>query len=192
MILIFAMIAALFLGCHRVATMREVTFESLYRQHHHELLGFLSRQLDSRDLAADLCHEVYLRLFNAPSRSMLDNPRAYLFRIARNLLIDHRRRQVPDLIAIDALEPVLVCPRACPETDACQQQCVHQLTRTLGELPERLRQALIWHRLEGLTQREIGQRLGVSERMAGRYIAQAMTRCQAELDSLDIASWPDV
>lgn len=165
--------------------MREAMFEFLYRQHHHELLGFLDRQLGSRDQAADLCHDAYLRLLAAPVRRVLDNPRAYLFRIARNLLIDHRRRQHPELIAIDALEPVLVCPRACPETDVCQRQCVHQLTRTLGALPARLRQALIWHRLEGLTQREIGQRLGVSERMAGRYIAQAMTRCQDALEALD-------
>lgn len=168
--------------------MREATFDSLYRQHHHELIGFLSRQLESRDQAADLCHEVYIRLLNAPPArgDGLDNPRAYLFRIARNLLIDHRRRGQPDLIAIDTLEPVLVCPRACPETDACQQQCVHQLTGALSALPERLRQALIWHRMEGLTQREIGERLGVSERMAGRYIAQAVTRCQAGLDTLDL------
>ncbi len=167
--------------------MRAAMFESLYRQHHHELEGFLSRQLDSRDQAADLCHEVYLRLLNTAPDRALDNPRAYLFRIARNLLIDHRRRQTPDLIAIEVLEPVLICPHACPESDACQQQCVHQLTRTLGNLPDRLRRALIWHRLEGMTQREIGERLGVSERMAGRYIAQAVTRCQAELDGLDIA-----
>lgn len=168
--------------------MREATFDSLYRQHHHELIGFLSRQVESRDQADDLCHEVYIRLLNAlPTRDdPLDNPRAYLFRIARNLLIDHRRRGQPDLIAIDALEPVLVCPRACPEADACQQQCVHQLTRVLSTLPQRLRQALIWHRMEGMTQREIGERFGVSERMAGRYIAQAMTRCQARLDTQDL------
>ena len=168
--------------------MREALFESLYRQHHRELLGFLRRQVESGEQAADLCHEVYLRLLNSASENGLENPRAYLFRIARNLLIDHRRRQAPELIAIDTLEPVLVCPRACPEAEACQQQCVRQLTQTLAGLPERLRQALIWHRMEGMTQREIGRRLGVSERMAGRYIAQAVTRCQEELDSLELDS----
>lgn len=164
--------------------MRDSTFDALYRQYHHELLGFLSRRLDCRDQAADLCHDVYLRLFKTPQESVPDNPRAYLFRIARNLLIDHRRRQAPDLIAIESLEPVLVCPRACPETDACDQQCAVQLSQTLSMLPARLRRALIWHRMDGLTQREIGERLGVSERMAGRYIAQAITACQAELDTL--------
>lgn len=165
--------------------MREATFDSLYRQYHHELIGFLSRKAESRDHAADLCHEAYIRLLNARPESVLDNPRAYLFRIARNLLIDHRRRGQPDLIAIDALEPALACPRACPETDACRRQCVRQLTRVLSALPERLRQALVWHRMEGMTQREIGERLGVSERMAGRYVAQALTHCQARLNAFD-------
>ncbi|WP_110651167.1 RNA polymerase sigma factor [Salinicola peritrichatus] len=167
--------------------MRESLFDDLYRQYQPELLGFLSRQLGCRELAADLCHEVYLRLFNAPRKSEPDNPRAYLFRIARNLLIDQRRRQAPELIAIETLEPMLACPRACPETAICDQQCAHRLGETLSRLPERLRRALVWHRLEGLTQREIGERLGVSERMAGRYIAQAVTRCQAELDAMEPA-----
>ncbi|WP_251978761.1 RNA polymerase sigma factor [Salinicola avicenniae] len=166
------------------AIMHASHIDTLYRQHHPELLGFLTHRTGCRDQAADLCHEVYLRLFKTDVGALPENPRAYLFRVARNLLIDQHRRAMPERIALESVEPALACPRACPETALCDKQCLRQLGQTLSRLPERQRQALIWHRLEGLTQREIGERLGVSERMAGRYIAQAVTRCQAELETL--------
>ncbi len=167
--------------------MHATTIDSLYRQYHQPLMRFLQRQLACQDQAADLCHEVYLRLIRSDDIPLLDNPRAYLFRIARNLLTDHRRRHAQDLIAIDTLAPLLVCPRACPEDELCGQQCVQRLGKALSTLPTHLRQALTWHRIEGLTQREIGARLNVSERMAGRYIARAVTACQTELETLNAA-----
>lgn len=170
--------------------MHAATIDSLYREHHQQLMRFLKRQLPCHEQAADLCHEVYLRLIRSDDIPALDNPRAYLFRIARNLLTDHHRRQANHLIAIDTLTPVLVCPRACPEARLCEQQCVHRLGEALSTLPDHLRQALIWHRMEGLTQREIGERLGVSERMAGRYIARAVTTCQAELETMNLPNEP--
>lgn len=170
--------------------MHAATIDSLYREYHQQLMSFLKRQLPCHEQAADICHEVYLRLIRADDTPALDNPRAYLFRIARNLLTDHHRRQANHLIAIDTLTPHLVCPRAYPETELCEQQCVHRLSEALSTLPIRQRQALIWHRMEGLTQREIGVRLGVSERMAGRYIARAMTACQTELNAIELSSEP--
>ncbi|WP_110667888.1 RNA polymerase sigma factor [Salinicola halophilus] len=165
--------------------MQNVFFETLYRQYRPELLGFLRHRVGCRELAADLCHEVYLRLFQTPDDTLPDDPRAYLFRVARNLLIDRHRRPSPALIAIESVETTLSCPRACPETTVCDRQCVQQLGETLAQLPPRPRQALIWHRLEGLTQREIGARLGVSERMAGRYIAEAVTHCRTALKTME-------
>lgn len=165
--------------------MRDAFIETLYRQYRPELLGFLRQRIECREQAADLCHEVYLRLFQMPDDTLPDDPRAYLFRVARNLLIDRHRRSSPALIAIESVEATLICPRACPETVVCDRQCVQQLGDTLTRLPQRLRQALIWHRLEGLTQREIGERLGVSERMAGRYVAEAVTQCRAALKAME-------
>ncbi|WP_416637191.1 sigma factor-like helix-turn-helix DNA-binding protein [Pseudomonas sp. OHS18] len=61
-------------------------------------------------------------------------------------------------------------------------QQLDRLQGILEDLPAHLRQALLWNRLEGLTQKEIGQRLGVSESMAGRYILKALEHCQQKMD----------
>ncbi len=157
--------------------------DALFQRHATDLAGYLRRQLQCPHLAEDLCQEVFLRLGQHPQPGRLVESRAYLFRIARNLIIDHhrRRRARPVCQPLDEPDLCLACPRACPERATDRALCRRALHAALETLPPRLRQALVWHRIEGLTQAEIGRRLGVSERMAGRYVSQAIARCRERL-----------
>ncbi|MCK2184299.1 RNA polymerase sigma factor [Halomonas getboli] len=174
------------------------TLDTLFRAHARDITAFLRHQLPRPDLAEDLCQEVFLRLGRQrtdqthsgrdASGTLLEQPRAYLFRIARNLLIDHHRRgqsRPGDRPLEDDDVPCLACPYAAsysdPEAATERRLCRRGLEQAMAGLPPRLRQALVWHRLEGLSQAEIGRRLGVSERMAGRYVAQAIGRCREQL-----------
>lgn len=160
--------------------------DDLFQQHAPELSGFFHRRLGSPDQAADLCQEVYLRLRRlerAGDVAALRNPRAFLFRIARNLLIDHLRQQRarPATVALHDPDLRLESDAPTPEAAASSAQTLAGVQAALTELPDHVRQALLWHRLEGLSQREIGTRLGVSERMAGKYISRALSHCRAWL-----------
>lgn len=160
--------------------------DDLFQQHAPELSGFFHRRLGSPDQAADLCQEVYLRLRRlerAGDVSALRDPRAFLFRIARNLLIDHLRQQRarPATVALHDPDLRLESDAPTPEAAASSAQTLAGVQAALTELPDHVRQALLWHRLEGLSQREIGTRLGVSERMAGKYITRALSHCRAWL-----------
>ena len=160
--------------------------DDLFQQHAPELSGFFHRRLGSPDQAADLCQEVYLRLRRlerAGDVAALRDPRAFLFRIARNLLIDHLRQQRarPATVALHDPDLRLESDAPTPEAAASSAQTLAGVQAALTELPDHVRQALLWHRLEGLSQREIGTRLGVSERMAGKYISRALSHCRAWL-----------
>jgi RNA polymerase sigma-70 factor (ECF subfamily) len=156
--------------------------EELFRRHSSELLRFFTRQTRCSELAADLRQETWLRLQGRPAGE-IGNVRAFLYRIARNLLIDHHRQQRirPQLAPLDeTLESELPDPERATE----ESRRLASLQTLMHELPEHLRQALLWNRLDGLTQREIGERLGVSESMAGRYILKALEYCQERMDDL--------
>lgn len=154
--------------------------EELFRRHSGELLRFFTRQTRCSELAADLRQETWLRLQGRPTEE-IGNVRAFLYRIARNLLIDHHRQQQsrPQLTLLDeTLESELPEPEQATE----DSRRLARLQTLMEELPEHLRQALLWNRLDGMTQREIGERLGVSESMAGRYILKALEYCQERMD----------
>ncbi|MDR8386150.1 sigma-70 family RNA polymerase sigma factor [Pseudomonas sp. JL2] len=152
-----------------------------FESHSSELLSFLTRQVKCAELAADLRQETWLRFRRRESGKEIGNLRAFLYRIARNLIIDYRRQQksrpVEEEISVE-----LVSAQPGPERAASDAQRLELLQRVVQDLPPHLRQALLWNRLDGLTQREIGERLGVSESMAGRYILKALEHCQQQMD----------
>jgi RNA polymerase sigma factor (sigma-70 family) len=68
--------------------------EALFVAHRESLFRYLCRAVGQTDTARDLTQEVFLRVARAPSPSGgHDQSRAWLFSIARNLALDHHRRQ---------------------------------------------------------------------------------------------------
>ncbi len=147
------------------------------------MLNFLKRRVGCPDEAADLSQGALLRVAS-DGPDQVHNVRSYLFQVARNLVVDRSRaRRREDVWA----EPQAVGQIACeaPGPDRCAESAseLEALRRAVAQLPERQRLALLWTRLDGLTLKQVGERLGVSESMAGRYVTRALARCQEMLDA---------
>lgn len=67
--------------------------ESLIERHRQELFIFLLRRVACADTANDLLQDTFFRLINAKAAQPIQNPRAFVYRIAANLATDHLRRQ---------------------------------------------------------------------------------------------------
>jgi RNA polymerase sigma-70 factor (ECF subfamily) len=96
-------------------TVIEQDLDNLYRDHHHWLLALLQRRLGNRSDAADLAHDVFVRLLNRPqSFTHFDGARAYLSTLAKGLCIDLWRRRDIEQAYLDALasqpEPTIPLP----------------------------------------------------------------------------------
>ena len=72
-------------------------------------------------------------------------------------------------------------PTPSQETHAIGRQRLRLLETALDELPTKPRLALLLNRVEGRTFAEIASRLGVSESMVAKYIAQALRHCRDRL-----------
>jgi RNA polymerase sigma factor (sigma-70 family) len=149
----------------------------LYEAHHGWLRAWLRRKLGCADKAADLAHDTFLRMLSQPAPHPLQAPRAYISTIAHGLIVSHWRRQDLErayLQAIAAL-PEPVAPS--PETRALAIEALVAVDEMLSTLPEKPRRAFLLSQLDGMTYREIGAELGVSERMVKKYMANAMLHC---------------
>ncbi len=161
-------------------TSAPIPIDTLYSDHHGWLCRWLSRRLGDSGDAADLAHDAFLRvMLKPPVFDGFDGARAYLSRVARGLMVDLWRRRQIERAWLEALaaQPELEEPSA--EQRAMVLEALGQVDALLRRLPPKVSRAFVLAQLHGLTYREIGLRLGVSERMVKRYMAQAMLHCIA-------------
>jgi RNA polymerase sigma-70 factor (ECF subfamily) len=147
-----------------------------WERHEAELRGFLRRRARSEAEAEDLLQEVFLRALRQKNGLCgIDNPRAWLFTAARNLLIDRLRlakEQVP--LPDDLAAEIEEGP---PPVDGLSQ-C---LPRALAELSPQDREAIALCDIEGITQQDYARRLGLSLPAAKSRVQRARSRLKAHL-----------
>ncbi len=156
----------------------------LYRAHHGWLHGWLRNKLGCTHQAADLAHDTFVRLLNKPdtlARDELRQPRAYLTTVAKGLVANYWRRQQLVEAWAETLAALPEPQAPAPELRIMLLETLIEIDRLLHTLKPKVREAFLLAQLDGLTYRQIGERLGVGERMVKKYMAQAMLCClQAE------------
>lgn len=148
----------------------------LYHNHFSELRRYLARKLACPEAGEDAAQDVFLRLLVKPPTALIDNPRGYLLRSARNLAIDLQRtgRSVPLLVPIEDHQDALPDPASDPARIAEARQHLRALASGIEALPPKCRNVFFLHRFEGLTQAGIADHLGISEKTVEKHLACAM------------------
>ena len=163
---------------------------SVALHHYQELLNFLRRAVPDRDTAADLVQESYARVLAAQKSGLaVHDPRAMLYRTARNLVIDlHRRVGARSRAAMEAEvsspDPEAVAgPSALePETIVASREGLSAVLATIDRLPPRCREAFILCKFDGLRHAEIAERMGISVRTVEMQLGIAMAACWRGLE----------
>lgn len=103
-------------------------------------------------------------------------PQAYLFRMARNIVLQHyRRARIISITAVADFDAQNIMDDApSPQQVVEVRQELEYLYQMVEQLPERCRQVLLLRRLEGLSQRQVSQRLGISENIVEKQVARAL------------------
>ncbi|MBP2260442.1 sigma-70 family RNA polymerase sigma factor [Pseudomonas hunanensis] len=149
----------------------------LYHANHRWLCAWLHRRLNCPHDAADLAQDTFVRALHAPQLASLDQPKAFLATIARRLLSNLYRRRALEQVYLEELAHL---PEQChpsPEELALVREALAEIDRLLDGLPARARHAFILHRLEGLSQPDIAEQLGVSLATVERDLRRAFLHC---------------
>lgn len=164
---------------------------ALFERYYRELLNFLARKVGDREFAADLAQESYARVYAAPGKDDVAEPRALLYTTARNLVIDHHRRvtvraQV-ELADESGIEMEAAAGPASSEPDAVLsgRQRLAAIEDALAHLPPRPREAFVLYKLDGLSRAEVASQMGVSVRTVETHLEIAMDACLRRLQALD-------
>lgn len=149
--------------------------EALYAAHRPELSGFFRNRAPAQEVG-DLLQECFRRLFSSASypRILFEQPRAYLFQTARNLIAE-RHRGAKRAHADDHQhyeEPTVAGPDPHAAIEARDQ--LYRVEQALARLSDQTRTIFLLHRFDGLSYEEIAVLQGVKVKQVEKQIAKAM------------------
>jgi len=126
--------------------------------------------------AQEAVQEVFLRLYATMKKGEeIDNPRAWVFRVAHNYGLKVRERQVSEAPFDAGLEATLASPGDNPERTLLERERMQRFHHAVEGLSEQQKRCLFL-RMEGLRYPEIGAALGISASAVGEFLRRAMTR----------------
>lgn len=155
------------------------TFEDVYRTEYPRLLRRLTRRLGP-DEARDFAQEAFARLHHSGKLPVLDQPGAYLNRIARNMLIDRRRRQQRNGAIFYPLDEGRDAPTRAVQEWRIEERDLQRLYRqTVRAMPPKTRRVFVMHRMRRMTYKQIAAELGVCIQTVDYHMMRALAHCRA-------------
>lgn len=133
------------------------------------LKSFIRSRLASEEDTEDILQEVWYQLSKNLPNGKIENTRAWLYRVARNKVIDSYRKKSADWLEEYVYEEEegdaylidsLLESDESPEMDFLREQFWEDMYEALDALPEKQREVFILNEWEGVTLREIAERRG--------------------------------
>ncbi len=159
------------------------TILEAYLEHEVALKRYLRRFIRSREAADDLAQEAFLRAFAAESKNAIEAPKAFLFKISKNLALNELARQsamtiepLGDLAGQAVLED---SNQVLADDVVDSRERVRLLARAIAALPPQCAKVFILRKMQGLSQKEIAARLNISVRTVENHVAVGLSRCRA-------------
>lgn len=144
------------------------------------LRRFIARRVSDSELVEDLVQESYARMLARSDGDPIQQPQAYLFRVAGNLMADiYRRDPTHGQVHSFDVDDIPVRPEQedAPRLADLQQQ----FEQALAELPSRCRDVFIMRRFDDLDTSEVATRMGISHRMVQKYLSRAVAHLHTRL-----------
>lgn len=163
-----------------VSNQVDTRLTSFYNEYLETLVAGLRKQFGGGPPEPeDIAQQAFQKLVERDDLSKIKNLQAFIWRIARNMILDHKRAQ--DVrsrydFEVEKLYFPLKNDVSTPEDVLLVQEQLNIVKKIVDELPERRRQALLLNRIEGLSVTEVGKQLGISRPSAAAHIAKAMAK----------------
>lgn len=155
-----------------MALERQVVVEQAVRRERNRLLNFIKTRVSDTGDAEDILQDVFYQLWQGyHTIESIEKLTSWMFRVARNKIIDRYRKQKPDsfsrveAVNADDEAPMLLAEiisdsQNGPDDLYTREMIWDAIETVLGELPKKQRDVFVWHELEGLSFREMSEKTG--------------------------------
>ena len=165
---------------------RDAGMDLLYARHWGELCHYIKQRFgpgppDPEDVAQD----AFMKFASIDNREAIENPRAYLFRTAHNILVDEHRRLALRRVGPSDTKAQPVSDYRTPERVLVGRERLDILRVSLREMPMTRRRSFLLNRIRGLSCAAIARMTGYSESAVKKHIDLALKDLEAALTAAE-------
>ena len=165
---------------------RDTGMDLLYARHWGELCHYIKQRFgpgppDPEDVAQD----AFVKFASIDNREAIDNPRAYLFRTAHNILVDEHRRLALRRAGPSDTKAQPFSDDRTPERVLVGRERLDILKASLREMPSARRRSFLLNRLRGLSCAAIARMTGYSESAIKKHIDLTLRDLEAALSAAE-------
>jgi len=183
--------AGIAIGVAKLARRPETLLAGLYRSHRSELIRYIVRKFGAGPpYPEDMVQEAFAQFAALENPHAVENPRAFLYRSAHNLAVDHHRRhtlrkrfareQAP------AAEAELADDRDLERVLSAEQR-LSIVEQAIRAMEPRRRTVFVLNRIHELSYAEISRRLRMPETTVKRLVAAAIAECERSLRTHEVS-----
>lgn len=162
-------------------------FSKIYDQYIDKIYRFVFLKVSSQEIAQDITSETFLRGWKAFQKSKtvdnkkkIENPQAFLYQIARNLIVDFYREKGKIQI-VSAEYTQIIDPQTNLEEEALLASDVDMVKLALANIREEYQEVIIWRYLDELSIPEMAETLNKSEEAVRVMLHRALKSLKNEL-----------
>lgn len=143
--------------------------------HEADVRAWLRRTLDPEDIE-DVLQETYCQIASLKDVGHIRSGRAYFFTAARSIVLMRlRRARIVSIESVTEIESLnIVGDEPSPERVAAGRRELDRVRRLIEGLPDRCRRIFELRKVEGLPQREVAERLGVTEHVVENDVGKGL------------------
>lgn len=156
-------------------------FGKIYDQYIEKIYRFVFLKVNSQDIAQDICSETFLKGWESFKEQKIDNPQAFLYRIARNLVIDHYREKGRTNV-VSAEYSTIPDPRASFEEKIALNSDLDQVKKALANLNDDYQNVVVLRYLEDMPISEIARALDKTEDATRVTLHRALKALKREVN----------
>ena len=153
-------------------------------EHNIFIKKFLTRFFPNQQDIEDVAQEAFLRAFVAEQKKCIEQPKAYLFRIAKNIALTKLSKKSEKMTEYieESGAAMVVESVAAADIEAEAQQSLGIYCEAVAALPEKCRQVFLLRKVHGLKHQEIAVRMSLSVSSVEKYLLKGVLECRAYID----------
>ena len=154
---------------------------SAFLENREFLKNFLKRFFSRAEDIEDVTQETYLSAYRAEQQRGIDQPKAYLFRVAKNLALNELNRKSRQMTVYieDRLASIPLDGGPSIEEEVEAQQSLALYTEAVAALPKKCQRVFLLRKVNGMRQQEIADHLGITISAVEKHLHNGTKSCRA-------------